>query len=617
MANDQLAAALADKANRLRIHSIRSTSEAGSGHPTSCLSAAEIVSALFFYVMRYDPKNASYPNNDRFILSKGHAAPVLYAAWAEAGIIPPEELLHLRLIHSDLEGHPTPRLPWVDVATGSLGQGLSVGVGMALNAKFVDKLDYRTYVLMGDGETAEGSIWEAAAMAAYYKLDNLVGIVDVNRLGQSQETMYGNNIDIYRKKFDGFGWHTITVDGHNLKQLLAAFEKAASTKGLPTAILAATKKGKGVSFIEDKENWHGKPLKKGEEMDRALKEIPVCENPLPVSIPAPTPVRKEKPPVTAMAAPSYKPGDSVATREAYGTALVKLGAANPAIVAIDGDTKNSTFADKFMKAYPERFFEAFIAEQNMVGVAVGLGTRGKIPFASTFGAFFGRAMDHLRMAAISQANLKCCGSHSGVSIGEDGPSQMALEDLAMFRSIPNTVVFYPADAVSTERVVAEAAAYRGIVYIRTSRPKAPVIYANEELFPIGGSKLLRSSGDDRLAVVAAGVTLIEALKAYDQLAQEGIAVRVVDAYCIKPVDAKGLLSAAAASNHTLVVVEEHYFEGGLGDAVLNAVANQGAKVFKMAVTEIPRSGKPEELLDRFGVSAACIVKKVKEILPGA
>ena len=613
MTND-LIGLLADKAMRLRVHSINSTTEAGSGHPTSCMSAADVVATLFFHVMRYDPQNAKHPNNDRFILSKGHAAPLLYAAWAEAGIITPQQLLSLRRIDSDLEGHPTPRLPWVDVATGSLGQGLSAGVGMALNAQRLDKLDYRTYVLMGDGETAEGGVWEAAALAAHYKLDSLVAIVDVNRLGQSQATMHGADGEAYAKKFGGFGWHTAVIDGHNLEQIVATFAEAKNTKGQPTAIIALTKKGKGVSFVEDKDAWHGKPLKKGEEVEKALKELPLSGAPRPVAILRPSPAVEVKAVRTPMAAPEYKLGDPVATREAYGAALTKLGAANSSVVAMDGDTKNSTFAEKFMKAYPDRFFEGFIAEQNLVGFSVGLSKCGKIPFASTFGAFFGRAMDHLRMGAISMANIKCVGSHCGVSIGEDGPSQMALEDLAMFRAIPNAVVFYPSDAVSTERLVALAADHEGMVYIRTSRPKNPVLYPNEENFEIGGSKTLRSSKNDRLTVVAAGVTVAEAMKACDLLAKEGVAIRVVDAYSVKPVDAQGLLKAAAQTNNTLVVVEEHYSEGGLGDAVLNAVANHGVRVFKMAVEEIPRSGKPEELLERYGLSANCIVKKVKGLV---
>jgi len=613
MTND-LIGLLADKATRLRIHSINSTAEAGSGHPTSCMSAADLVATLFFHVMRYDPQNANHPNNDRFILSKGHAAPLLYAAWAEAGIIAREELLSLRRIDSDLEGHPTPRLKWVDVATGSLGQGLSAGLGMALNAQRLDKLDYRTYVLMGDGETAEGGVWEAAALAAHYQLDNLVAIVDVNRLGQSQATMHGADGEAYAQKFGGFGWHTTVIDGHNFEQIIASFAEAQSKKGQPTAIIAVTKKGKGVSFVEDKDSWHGKPLKKGEEVQKALRELPLSGASRPVVIAKPSAATKVAPVRKPVAAPEYKLGDPVATREAYGAALTKLGAANSSVVAMDGDTKNSTFAEKFMKAYPDRFFEGFIAEQNLVGFSVGLSKCGKVPFASTFGAFFGRAMDHLRMGAISMANIKCVGSHCGVSIGEDGPSQMALEDLAMFRSIPNALVFYPSDAVSTEKLVALAADHEGMVYIRTSRPKNPVFYPNEEPFEIGGSKILQSSANDRLTIVAAGVTVAEALKACDLLGQEGIAIRVLDAYSVKPVDEKGLLKAAAQTNNTLVVVEEHYPEGGLGDAVLNAVANNGVRVFKMAVREIPRSGKPEELLERYGLSAGCIVKKVKELI---
>jgi transketolase len=615
MIQEELIDLLRNKAARLRIHSIRSTSEAGSGHPTSCMSAADIVAALFFHEMRYDPRNPNHINNDRFILSKGHAAPLLYAAWAEVGVIPEDKLLTLRRIDSELEGHPTPRWRWVEVATGSLGQGLSIGVGMALNAKYLDKLDYRTYVLMGDGESAEGGVWEAAALAAYYKLDNLVGIVDVNRLGQSQETMHGSQVESYQKKFSGFGWQTVVIDGHDFSKILAGFEQARQLKDQPTAILAKTKKGKGVSFLEDKEGWHGKPLKKGNEMERALAELHVSGDSRPVSISKPSiPARHDENSRLQPIAPSdFKREESIATREAYGSALAKLGAANPDVVALDGDTKNSTFAERFMKAHPERFFESFIAEQNMVGVAVGLANRGKIPFVSTFGAFFGRAMDHLRMAAISRANIKCVGSHCGVSIGEDGPSQMALEDLALFRAIPGAVVFYPSDAVSTEKLVLLAAEHKGIVYIRTSRPKSPVLYPNDEPFEIGGSKVLRSSSSDRLAVVAAGITLVEALKACETLAGENIAVRVVDAYSVKPIDAKGLLRAASESSNCLLAVEEHYYDGGLGDAVLNGVAGSGVQVHKLAVKDIPRSGKPEELLDRFGVSARCIAQKIREI----
>lgn len=606
---------LRDKATRLRIHSVRSTSEAGSGHPTSCCSAADLVSALFFHVMRYDPKDPKNPNNDRFILSKGHAAPVLYAAWAEAGNFPVEDLLKLRTIGSDLEGHPTPRLPFVDVATGSLGQGLSVGVGIAINAKYLDKLPYRTYVMLGDGESAEGAVWEAAALAANYKLDNLCAIVDVNRLGQSQPTMLQHKMKDYAKRFKAFGWHAIVVDGHNFEQILAAFEEAKNKKRRPTAILAQTYKGKGISLVEDKEGWHGKPLKKGEEAETAIKEL---EAQLVAG------VNEWKPNLPSREAPKfhtakpmprtqYKPEEKVATREAYGAALASLGRVNKNVVAVDGDVKNSTFAEKFMKEFPKRYYECFIAEQNMVGVALGLGTRGKIPFASSFACFLSRAYDQIRMAAISQANIKLCGSHAGVSIGEDGPSQMALEDIAMMRAVPNCVVVHPADAVCAEALVELAANHQGMVFIRTARPKTQILYSNDTKFAIGGSQVLAQSDGDKVTVVAAGVTVHEAKKALDQLKSRGITFTLIDAYSIKPIDAETIRAAAAKTNNTLVTVEDHYIEGGLGDAVLEAVAGSGMKVHKMAVTELPRSGKPDELMEKFGISANRIAEKVSSL----
>jgi transketolase len=599
-------------ARRLRVHSLRSTAEAGSGHPTSCLSAADLVSAIFFHAMRFDPANPAHPWNDRFVLSKGHAAPVLYAALAEAGALPVQQLDTLRQLTSDLEGHPTPRLPWVGAATGSLGQGLSVGVGMALNGKCLDKLDSRVYVLLGDGEIAEGGVWEAAALASYYQLDNLIAVIDVNGLGQSQRTMYDHNANVYRDRFAAFGWDARAVDGHNLDEILAALDAARAVKGRPAMIVAKTLKGKGVSFLEDRDGWHGKPLKKGEELENALKEIPLNGHSGPFSVnrpsaePAPT-----RPSASAFPAPGYKPGDKVATRSAYGTALAKLGTVNPLVVALDGDTKNSTFAETFMKAHAQRYFECFIAEQNMVGAAVGLAACGKIPFVSTFAAFLTRAFDHIRMAAISGVSIKYVGSHCGVSIGEDGPSQMGLEDLAMMRAIPNSTVFYPSDAVAAERLTALAASLKGATYIRTSRPATPVIYANTEDFPVGGSKTVRASDDDRLTIVAAGVTLHEALAAHETLKAAGISVRVIDAYSVKPIDAEGLRTAAAQTNNTLLVVEDHYAEGGLGDAVLNAMATHGVRVHKMAVTTVPRSGKPDELLEVHGISARCIVERVK------
>ncbi len=612
MDNHQLHNRLKEKATRLRIHSLRATAEAGSGHPTSCLSAADLAAVLFFHVMRIDFENPLSPESDRFILSKGHAAPLLYAAWAESGLIEAERMLTLRRFGSDLEGHPTPRSKWVDVATGSLGQGLSAGVGMALSAKYLDRSGSRTFVLMGDGESAEGSVWEAAAMASHYRLDNLVTVVDINRLGQSQETMHGWDVEAHARKFAGFGWHAVSIDGHDYGQIIAALEEAEGVEDRPTALLARTEKGHGVSLLANRDGWHGKALKKGDQLDGVLQELPVDSESEPFR--GSVEVRVSRLPKARLREPEYEKDDLVATREAYGSALVKLGECDGSVVALDGDTKNSTFSEKFMKAFPDRFFECFIAEQNMVGAAIGLSKKNKIPFASTFAAFFGRGMDHLRMGVISQANIKCVGSHCGVSIGEDGPSQMGLEDLAMFRSLPGSVVFYPCDAVSAERVVALAAEHRGLVYIRTSRPKTAVIYDNREVFRLGGSKLLRSSEGDRLLLVAAGVTLHEALKAHELLLSEGIPVGVMDAYCVKPFDEAGLVEAAATRGSTVIVVEEHYSEGGLGDAALNAVANHNIGVHKMAVREVPRSGKPDELLEYYGLSANRIAAKVRELL---
>jgi len=604
---------LKQKATNLRIHSIVSTSEAGSGHPTTCLSAADIVSALFFHAMRYDPTDAQHPNNDRFILSKGHAAPLLYAAYAETGIIPEAELRTLRQIDSILEGHPTPRFEWTEVATGSLGQGLSLGLGMALNGKYLDKSDYRVYVLLGDGETAEGAVWEAAALASHYQLNNLIGIIDVNALGQSQRTMYAFDIDTYCRRFEAFGWQTIGIDGHDFDEILPALAEAKTSTDKPTMIVAKTFKGKGVSFLENADNWHGKAVAKGEDLDKALAELGPLHTDVPVQIEPPNPIKVNGAMPTECEPPDYSLDEEVATRGGYGTGLAKLGTANPDVVALDGDTKNSTYAEQFMTLYPDRYFEMFIAEQNLVGAGIGLAKRRKIPFVSTFAAFLSRAYDQIRMSAISQANIKYAGSHCGVSIGEDGPSQMGLEDLAMFRAIPGAAVLYPSDAVSAERLVAAAAAHQGIVYLRTSRPPTPILYGADESFPVGGSKVLRESDADKVTVVAAGVTLHETLKAHEMLAADGIAIRVIDLYSIKPIDKKTLRGAAAETHKTLVTVEDHYPEGGLGDAVLDAVAADGVCVHKLAVTGMPRSGKPEELLERHGISANAIVQKVKEL----
>lgn len=599
-------------ANQLRIHSIAATTAAGSGHPTSCCSAADLVAALFFGHMKYDPKNPHHHNNDRFILSKGHAAPLLYAAWAETGLFPTSELLKLRTFGSDLEGHPTPRLPFVDVATGSLGQGLSVGVGMALCAR-LDRLDYKTYVLLGDGEIAEGSVWEAASIAGIYRLNNLIAIVDVNRLGQSQPTAFGHDLDVYKKRFEAFGWRTEEIDGHDMDEILEVL--AADGLGeRPLVILAKTLKGAGVSFIQDLEGWHGKPLN-AEEAQRATAELqPRAKTGTDVTIPAPTDL-----PAPNLAAPAsfpplnYQPGDKVATREAYGNALTRIGETDQRIVAMDGDTKNSTYSEKFLKKFPDRFTECFIAEQNLVGVATGFAARGKVPFASTFACFFSRATDQIRVAGISTSNLKLAGSHVGVSIGEDGPSQMALEDLAIMRAIAGSVVLYPADAVSTEKLVEQMALHKGICFLRTSRPKSPVIYANEEQFPIGGAKVLRQADGGKATVVAAGVTLHEALKAADALKAEGVGITVIDAYSVKPLARDVILAAARQTGNTVITVEDHYPEGGLGDAVAGELGAEGLKVHKLAVRGLPRSGKPEELLAHFGIDASAIAQKVKSL----
>ncbi|MBL8073943.1 MAG: transketolase [Nitrospira sp.] len=615
-ASPELLTALHNKATQLRIDSVRATSEAGSGHPSSCASAADIVAALFFSVMRYDPHNPKARNSDRFILSKGHAAPLLYAAWAEAGLFPSSDLLKLRTLASDLEGHPTPRLPFVDMATGSLGQGLSVGIGIALNAKFVDTLDYRTYVLMGDGESVEGSVWEAAEVGRHYALDNLCAIVDINRLGQSDPTMLQHDLEAYRSRWTGFGWHAIILDGHDLAAVLSAFDEAARTKGRPTVLLAKTYKGKGISFIENKVEWHGKPLKKGEESQKAIDELTQQLRPNSTAIQISTPSAPASPSVAigTMPAAPYKIGDSVATREAFGAALEALGAVHPLTVALDADVKNSTYTDKFGKKFSNRFFENFIAEQNMVGAAAGLAACGKIPFAATFACFLSRAYDFIRMAAVSGSNIKLVGTHVGVSIGEDGPSQMGLEDIAMMAAQPNVTVLYPSDGNSTYRLIEAAAKHNGMVYVRAGRPKNPVIYGADEHFHIGGSKVLRQSAADVLTIVAAGVTLFEALKAHDQLKTVGIAVRVIDLYSIAPIDRTTLLESGQATRRRILTVEDHYAHGGLGDAVLNAVSTEGMSVHKLAVREIPHSGKPDELIDHYGIGVRSIVEAVKAIV---
>lgn len=611
---------LRDIANRLRILSIRATNASNSGHPTSCCSMAEIMSVLFFKTMRYRLDAPRDPSSDRLILSKGHAAPILYAAWSEAGLFPETELLKLRKIDNDLEGHPTPRLPFVDVATGSLGQGLSCAAGMAYTGKYFDKASYRTYCIIGDGESAEGSIWEALSFAGHYKLDNLVAIFDINRLGQSEPTAFQHQMEVYKSRLDSFGFNTYVIDGHNVEALCKAFSDAANVRNKPTAVLCKTYKGKGLAGIEDSDNWHGKPLgDKAPAAIEALEKQMVSKGPWKLS--PQRPEKEDAPPVDISnirlsEPPNYKIGEKVATRLAYGVALAKLGANNSRVIAMDGDTKNSTFSDKFKKAHPDRFIECFIAEQNLVGVAIGCGCRGRtVPFASTFAAFFTRAFDQLRMGAISQANIKCAGSHAGISIGEDGPSQMALEDLAMFRSIPNSVVFYPSDAVSCERACELAANYKGIVFIRTSRPNTAVIYPNDEKFEIGRSKVVLRSLEDKALLIGAGVTLYEALNAAETLKKQHIHVRVLDVFCLKPVDQQAIISNARECGGRIVVVEDHYPEGGIGDAVRTAVAMERDIVVKhLAVRNVPRSGPSAALLNLFEIDAEHIVKAVHEVL---
>ncbi|MBX3332896.1 MAG: transketolase [Nitrospira sp.] len=606
-------------ATRLRIACIQATTKAGSGHVTSCCSAADIVSVLFFAVMHYDPQRPDYVGNDRFILSKGHAAPLLYAAWAEAGLLQHAELLELRRLDSDLEGHPTPRLPFVDFATGSLGQGLSVAAGIALNAKRWRGNGIRAYALLGDGETAEGAVWEAAEFASDHSLNNLCAIVDVNRLGQSGPTRFQHQMDAYRVRWEAVGWHVIVVDGHDLGALLDAFDEAGAISEKPTVILARTLKGKGIASVENHEGKHGKPLPEDEATQaiQALQETFLDHAPQPF-IPKPlsdeTSAMMPKSSAQRDTIPSSGEEKPIATRTAFGDAMVALGQIDDRVVGLDGDVQDSTRMQKFAEAFPDRFVECFIAEQNMIGVAAGLAACGKVPFAATFACFLTRAYDVIRMAAISNANIKLVGSHAGVSIGQDGPSQMGLEDIAMMAAQPNTVVLYPADGTATHRLVQQAANHRGLVYIRTTRGTTPSLYSDEDTFMIGGSKILRSSEYDQLTLVAAGITVSEALKAYDELNEHGISARVVDLYSLKPVDRPTLVDCAHATHGRLFTVEDHYEHGGLGDIVLASLSTERVHVHKLAVREIPRSGKPDELLDRYEISAGAIVKAVRDNL---
>jgi len=600
---------LTEIAKLLRYYILKSTTQAGSGHPTTCLSSVELMASLLFGgFFHFDADNPDAPNNDRLIFSKGHAAPLLYSLWTVAGKLTEEELLTLRKFGSPLEGHPVRAFPYSEAATGSLGQGLSIGVGMAINGKYIDRLPYRVFVLLGDSEMAEGSVWEAIQLAAYYQLDNLIGIIDVNRLGQRGETMYGHDLDVYAKRISAFGWKTICIDGHEFNEIFKAYEEALKSDA-PTMIIAKTIKGKGVSFLEDKEGRHGVALTEA-EFKEAIKELGEVKK-VTALIKKPEELNPNPKPIEIKEfSKRYSFGEMVATRRAYGEALVKIFPEFPDIVVLDAEVSNSTYAEIFKTYYPERFFECFVAEQNMVGMAVGLALRGKIPFVSTFAAFLARAFDHIRMAQYSEANIKFVGSHAGVSIGQDGPSQMGLEDIAMMRSILNSVVLYPSDAVSTEKLVREAAKHNGIVYIRTTRSATPVIYSYDEEFPIGGSKVLKASDKDLFTVVGAGITLHEALKAYEELKNKGIYIRVIDLYSVKPLDTK-TLKKALSETKAIITVEDHYPAGGIGEAVKAEIGSD--RVYSLACRKTPKSGTPEELLDYEEISAKAIVSKVLEL----
>lgn len=625
-----MSGSLEDKARLVRKWSMIATTEAGSGHPTSCLSAADLMTVLFDKHYTYDLQHPLDQQNDRLIFSKGHAAPLFYTMYALSGAFPLEELKTLRKINSRLEGHPTPEFPYTEAATGSLGQGLSVGAGLAIgiqrNRDSHSEQKPHVYVLLGDGELAEGQIWEAANFAGYYHLNNLIAIVDINRLGQSQETMFGHNIKQYAERFGAFGWEVITIDGHNMAQITKAFEQAVNNKtDKPVAIVAQTQKGQGISFLSDKDNWHGKPLPK-DKLEEAIKELGNVKDEVVFSLEQPQRKSAEvgshnfSNASPQMKSVVYNLGDQIATREVYGKVMAELGQHDKSIVLLDAEVKNSTFSIDFMKVFPDRFVECFIAEQNMVSVAAGLSRFGKKPFVSTFAAFLTRAADQIRMAWLSKANITFVGSHAGVSIGEDGASQMGLEEISMFGTLPGVVVLQPSDAVSTIKLLGVLANHNGMAYLQTLRPKTTVIYGPKETFKIGGSKIVRaakkgSKKRDLLTVVATGITVPEALKAADVLEKKGISIRVVDAYSISPIDKKTLIACAKETKKKiLITVEDHFGHGGMGDFALEAVAGENIHVIKMAVTSHSHSGTGSELLHNAGIDADAIVKQVKKLL---
>ncbi len=599
-------------ARLLRYYSLTATTKAGSGHPTSCLSAADAMSVLFFAGhFRYDIKNPKYHNNDRLIFSKGHAAPLFYAMWAAAGAVSFKELLTLREFTSPLEGHPTMEFPYTEVATGSLGQGLSVGVGMAINAQYLDKLPYHTYVLLGDSEMAEGSNWEAMQLASYYKLDSLIGILDINRLGQRGQTISGHKVADYEKKCKAFGWKTIVVNGHNLADLDSALSKARKNTGTPMMIICKTYKGNGISFLKNKEGWHGKALDE-EQLVTALEELGPINFQLKGSLSKPLKKHPAKPTITKTTV-KHDYSQPLATRKAYGHSLVELGNTMPNLVALDAETSNSTYAQDFAKAHPERFFEMFIAEQNMVGVAAGLSARGKKPFVSTFSAFFTRAHDQIRLAQYSNSNITFVGSHAGVSIGEDGASQMGLEDISQFRALLNSIVLYPSDHYSQEKLTSLAAKQSSLTYIRTTRMDLATLYSKKDDFKIGGSKTLKKSSTDDITLIGAGITTHEILQAHNLLKDHGVTARVIDLYSIKPLDIKTLMSAVKETK-ALIVVEDHFAQGGIGEAVMSALGEVPCIISSLAVSKMPHSGTPEKLLNHQNISAKAITKKAIELL---
>jgi len=607
---------LQDLAAQLRVDSIRCTTTAGSGHPTSSLSAADLMAVLQAKYLRFDWNTPKRPSNDRLIFSKGHACPLLYSMFKAAGAIDDQELLLLRKNHSRLQGHPNPRvLPYVDVATGSLGMGLAIGVGMAITSKYLDKLENRVWVLLGDSEMAEGSVWEAFDKGWTYKLNHLIAVLDMNRLGQRGQTNLGWDSATYAARARAFGWHALEIDGHDLGAIDRAYDYACKQTDRPTCIVAKTKKGNGVPEVADKENWHGKPLP-ADMAERAIAALGgvksrVFPNLAPAQSNLPTTLT-----LTPAKLPSYALGTKEATRKAFGDTLAALGKSQPNLIALDAEVCNSTYSEEFQKADPARFFEMFIAEQCMISVANGMATLGKRVFASTFAAFLTRAYDQIRMAAIAGANLCLSGSHAGVSIGEDGPSQMALEDLSMMRSVFGSTVLYPCDPNQTAQLMEQMVKLDGISYLRTTREKLPVLYASTESFAVGGSKTIKSSAQDKVAIIAAGITVHESLAAYEQLSKEGIAIRVIDAYSIKPIDRRTIQQAVKDCGR-IITVEDHWPEGGLGDAVLEALSGKdpiNATVVKLAPRSMPGSGTPAQMMDNEGINAGAIVKAVKGLI---